>query len=256
MRRRSNRFPLERVDPQLEPRELLSLPDALHPVAAVRGSDAGGKNRFHQNGINGLVLHRAFVNQLNDRFTNSRDQSTLVTQAFQVFVSNYKQLPVNPPPGSSGPTLASLVTALNQEVAFALIHRTGLSSQATPSEVRAIRISPLAPRALVPFAEAQIDAMAATLAELPPVAGPSGTLTTGNPTPAVNVAVNAILNALAQSTVHPLLFLNPDNFYLNPNVQFTLTFNGVPAQAGPGFFTRGPHGAILPGATLHPHAPN
>jgi hypothetical protein len=203
-----------------------------------------------------LVLHRAFVNRLNDRFTASKDQSTRVTQAFQVFVSSYKQLPVNPPPGSSGPTLESLVAALKQQVAVALIRRQGLSSQATPSEVRAIRISPLAPRALVPFAEVQIDAMATTLVKLPPVAGPNGTLTTGNPTPAANVAVNAILNALAASTVHPLLFLNPDNFYLNPNVQFTLTFTGVPAQAGPGFFIRGPHGAILPGATLHPHAPN
>jgi hypothetical protein len=247
---------LEFVDPQLERRELLSLPGGLHPAAAIHDDQVGARNLFHQNGINGLLLHRTFVNRLNDRLAASKDQAARVTQAFNVFVTSYKQLPVNPPPGSSGPTLASLVATLAQEVAVALIRRQGLSSQMTVSERTGIRHSPLAPQALVPFANAQIATMATTLAALPPVAGPGGTLTPGNPTPAVNVAVNAILNALAQSSVHPLLFLNPANFYLNPNIQFTLTFSGTPAASAAGFFIRGPHGAFLPGATLHPHAPN
>jgi hypothetical protein len=257
MRRRSRRFSLELVDPQLERRELLSLPAALHPAATIRSSQAGGKDLFHQNGVNGLVLHRAFVNRLNDRLTASKDQATRVIQAFQVFATSYKALPVNPPPGANGPTLESLVATLKQEMAIALIRREGLSSQATVSEMRSIRFSPLAPVALVPFAASQIDTMATTLAKLPPVTGPNGTLTTGDPTPAINVAVNAILNAIAESSIHPLLFLHPGNFYLNPNAQFTLASSGVvPAQTAPGFFIRGPHGVILPGATLHPHAPN
>jgi hypothetical protein len=249
------RFSLELVD-QLERRELMSQSPGLHAAVAIHGSQAGDMNLFHQNGINGLVLHRTFVNRLNDRLATSKDQTTRVIQAFQVFATSYKELPVNPPAGANGPTLASLVAALKAEVAVALIRRQGLSSQGTVSEQKSIRVSPLAPVALVPFADAQIDAMAATLAMLPPVAGPDGTVTSGNPTPAVNVAVNAIVNAIAESSIHPLLFLHPDNFYLNPNIQFTLSFSGVPAASAAGFFIRGPHGAILPGATLHPHAPN
>jgi hypothetical protein len=256
MRRRSRRLSPELVDALLERRDLPSLPGGLQAAAAIQQSQAGDRNLFHQNGINGLVLHRTFVNRLNDRLATSKDQTARVNQAFQVFATNYKALPVSPPPGTTGPTLESLVMALKQQVAVALIRRQGLSSQMTVSELTSIRYSPLAPVALVPFASGQIDAMAATLAELPPVAGPDGKLTSGNPTPAVNVAVNGILNALAESTVHPLLFLKPESFYLNPNIQFTLEFSGAPAASAPGFFIRGPHGAILPGATLHPHAPN
>jgi hypothetical protein len=256
MGRRSRRFSLEFVNPQLERRALLTVSGAVHATAALHQSQPGDPNVFHQNGINGLLLHRTFVNRLNDRLATSKDQTARVTQAFQVFATNYKALPVNPPAGSSGPTLESLVTALKQQVAVALIRRQGLSTQMTVSEQRGIRHSPLAPVALVPFANTQLDTMAATLTDLPPVAGPGGMLTSGDPTPAVAVAVNAILNALAESTIHPLLFLNPGSFYLNPNIQFTLEFSGAPAASAPGFFIRGPHGAFLPGATLHPHAPN
>src|SRR5262249_52126947 len=143
-----------------------------------------------------------------------------------------------------------------QEVAIALTRREGLSTQASVSERTSIRFAPLAPKALVPFADAQIDTMAAALEQLPPVTGSGGTLTQGNPTPAVDTAVNAILNAVAESTVHPLLFNTPSDYYLNPYVTFTVAFNGTPAQSAPGYFIRGPHGAILRGATLHPYAPN
>ena len=63
-------------------------------------------------------------------------------------------------------------------------------------------------------------------------------------------------NAVAEPRLHPGLFLTPADFYLNPNVSFDITFNGTPADQGNGFFIRGPGGAILPGAILHPHAPN
>ena len=162
----------------------------------------------------------------------------------------------SPSPGAAGPTLESLVATLKQEVAIALIRREGLSFQQTPSEQTSIKISPLAPVALVPFAYAQIDTMAATLEQLPTVTGPSGTATQGDPTPAVNFAVNSILNAIAETSIHPLLFNQPSDFYLNPYVTFTTTFSGAPASTAPGYFIRGPQGTILPGGTLHPDAPN
>jgi hypothetical protein len=255
MRGRRTRFSLHQVDPQLEQRVLMSRPAPVL-AAAVGEGQAGGRNLFHQNGINGFVLHRTFVNRLNDRLNTSKDETTRVTQAFQAFATSFKGLPVTPPPGASGPTLDSLIATLKQEVATALIRREGLSFQETPSEQTAIKNSPLAPVALVPFANAQIDKMAATLEQLPAVTGPSGKGTQGDPTPAVDDAVNAILNAVAETSIHPLLFNQPGDFYLNPYVTFTETFSGAPAQAAPGYFIRGPHGTILPGATLHPYGPN
>ena len=150
-------------------------------AAAVGASQAGGRNLFHQNGIDGLVLHRTFVNRLNDRLNTSKDQTTRVTQAFQVFATSFKGLPVAPSPGTAGPTLDSLVATLKQEVATALTRREGLSIQQTPSEQTSIKISPLAPVALVPFADAQIDKMAATLEQLPAVTGPGGHADPGRP---------------------------------------------------------------------------
>jgi hypothetical protein len=248
-------------DPQLERRTLMSrgdLPAVTAAVAVAHGSTA--RNPFHHDGIDGLVLHRTFVNRLNDRLSISKDRTLRIIQAFQVFASNYKQLPVNPPapPGASGPTLAGLVSDLKQQVATAEVRREVLSQQATPSTKTSIKRSPLAPLALVPFSLSQIDQMASSLAALPPVASShgNGTLSPGDPTPAINRAVNAILNAEAETTIHPLLFRKPGNFYLNPHVMYTLSFSGAPASVAPGVFIRGPHGAILPGATLHPHAPN
>jgi hypothetical protein len=109
----------------------------------------------------------------------------------------------------------------------------------------------------VPFSVQAIAQMEETLASLPPVAGSNGNLTQGDPTAAVNTAINTIFNAVAEFTVHPNLFQSPGDFSLNPYANFTIASAGTaPAQSAPGFFIRGPHGVILPGATLHPHAPN
>jgi hypothetical protein len=256
MGRRRQRFSPGLDDAQLERRALLSQAPAPATAAAVGSVHAGERNLFHQNGINGLDLHRTFVNQLNSRLTISKDQTTRIIQAFGAFKTSYGQLTVNPQPGAMVTTLAGLVATLKQQVATAEIRRELATEAPTLSEQRSITISPLAPVALVPFSEAQIDKMAATLAEQPPVSGPNGALAPADPTAAMNTAVNAILNAMAETSVHPLLFLKPVNFYLNPNIKFTLSFSGTPAQAAPGFFIRGPHGTILPGATLHPFAPN
>ena len=256
MGRRRLNLSVDLVEARLECRELMSRGDSLPVVAAQSAHPRGGTNLFNQNGINGLVLHKSFVNRLNDRLQRSSDQALRVTQAFQVFQASYQQLPVNPPPGSTGPTLDSLVSTLKREVAIGLTRRELLKQRASPSNLKAIKNSPLAPVALIPFADAQIDKMSATLSQLPPVTGPDGTLVNGDSTPAVNYAVNSILNGLAETTMHPKLFLNPSDFYLNPYIQFDVTFVGAPAEAAPGYFIRGPRGQILPGATLHPYAPN
>ncbi len=240
----------------LERRELLS--QGVTPVvtAVVDPSQTGERNLFHQNGINGLVMHRTFVNQLNDRLVISQDRSQRVIQAFEVFQTAFQQLPVNPPAGYTGPTLASLVNTLKSQVQVGEIRREFLNGYRTPSEATSIIYSPQAPVALVPFSFDQIDTMAATLEALPPVSGPNGTMVQGDSAPAVNQAVNAIVNAIAEFTLHPNLFTSTSDFYLNPYVTFTTSFTGVPASSAPGYFIRGPHGTILPGATLHPHAPN
>lgn len=257
MGRRRQRFCPESVDRQLERRVLMSRADASPVVAALGGRGAEGVNLFHQNGINGFVLHRAFVNQLNDRFNASKSMTTLVSQAFQVFATNFQQLPVNPPAGSSGPTLSGLIATLKQQVAVAEVRRVSTNVAPSPSEQSSINNSPLAPRSLVPYSDEVIDQMATTLATLPTVAGSDGTLSQGDPTPAVDTAVNAIFNAIAEFTTHPNLFRSPSDFYLNPQASFTSTNAGAsPAQSAPGYFIRGPRGAILPGATLHPYAPN
>ena len=84
----------------------------------------------------------------------------------------------------------------------------------------------------MPFSDAQIDKMAASLAQLPPAAGQNGTQTSGDPTPAVNDAVNSILNGIAETSIHPLLFNEPSDFYLNPYITFTTTFSGAPRLVG------------------------
>ena len=124
MPRRRNRFLLEIVDPQLERREMMSRL-AGAPAAVVGESQAGGRNLFHQNGIDGLVLHRSFVNRLNDRLNTSKDETTRVTQAFQAFATGFKALPAAPASGTSGPTLDSLIATLKQEVAIALTRARG-----------------------------------------------------------------------------------------------------------------------------------
>jgi hypothetical protein len=237
---------------QLESRELLSRGDLAPVSSLVAGTTATtlpvSFNLFHHDGINGFVLHASFVNQLNDRLANSSASAARVSQAFQAFEASYSQLPVTMPPGSLGPTATSLLASLQNEVDNGLLIRQGVSVRPQPSVAKSIKVSPLAPRALIPFANAQISQLGATLAATPPVVGPDGTLVTANPIPALNQTINAIFNALAESSVHPNLFLNPSNFYISPDVQFTITSTGAPASSSPGFFIRGPHGVILPGA--------
>jgi hypothetical protein len=248
-------FPLRLEDAGLEPRALLSRAEPSPIDVSSPSVTPVPVNLFHQNGINGLVLHKSFVNQLDERLTNSGASAARVSQAFQVFETNYARLPVTVSTGFSGPSASSLLADLQNQVDFALTVLQGVSVRPQPSVANSIRVSPLAPEALIPFANEQISQLGATLAAMPPVVGPDGTLVRANPTPALNQAINAIFNALAESSIHPNLFRSPSAYYISPDVQFTIGSTGTPAQSSPGYVIRGPYGVILPGATLHPHLP-
>ena len=104
----------------------------------------------------------------------------------------------------------------------------------------------------MPFAVQQIQELGAKVAATPPVQGPDGTLKPGDITAAVNAASNAILNAIAQSSVHPLLFLSPSDFYLSPDITFTTSFNSTPARRPPAFSSEARAARSCLAAPMHP----
>jgi hypothetical protein len=257
MARSRNTLPGAGVDACLERRALLShagLPATPAELSQATGGasasssaqEAATGNLFHQNGISGLKLHKAFVNQMNDRLNTAATMTNLVFDAFQVFSQGYAKLVGPPPAGGSPPTLAGLLADLDREVASALSTKEIVTSQVTPSMAKAPTFSPFAFQALVPFARIQIAQMAQALAPLPPLA---------TAIEAMNTAYNAILNSVAEFSLHPNLFRQPSDYYLNPAIFFPITFHGNPATAAVGYFVRGPGGALLPGAILHPHLP-
>jgi hypothetical protein len=251
------RFRVALDDLRLEGRQLLSRNGlATVPAQVDRASPTSipaRSNLFHHDGINGLTLHQSFVNRLNDRLQTSGSQASRVAQAFQVFQTRYLQVPVNSPAGSSGAAVTGLLAVLQNQVDFALTNREILNGRPQPSVRKGLKVSPLAPLALVPYANEQIGQLGATLAATPPVSGPDGAPVPADPTPALNTAINAIFNALAESSVHPNLFQSPSDFYISPDVRFTITSTGPPAASSPGYFIRGPQGEILPGAPPRPN---
>jgi hypothetical protein len=228
---------------QLEPR-----------VALSGGAPVPTAQLFHHSGIDGLSLRHGFLDILNYRVTGvSQPMTQIVSQAFTVFLQNYQALTPTPAAGTAGPALSGLVNTLTQEVDQALIVRQVVGKQYSMIHNRLV--SPLAERALVPYANAQIAQLEAVLAAAPPVAGPNGTLRPADANAAVNTAYNAILNAIAEVTIHPLLFQQPGDFYISPDYHFTVNYTGAPATSSPGYFVRGPGGRVLPGAVLHAHFP-
>lgn len=262
MRRRG--FTIEFGDVPLERRELLAQATALaapalvvDPAVRVQSDPGAGGNLFHQNGINGLKLDKAFVDAMNRRLSIGDQMTNRVFEAFQVFQDAYISPPPTPPPPSSPgnpampPTLPNLVNQLEHFVALALSTFEATNNQTRPSVVTSPKFSQRAFDILVPFAVTQIERMAAELATLPPHGGTGATLAQARQV--MNVAYNAILNAIAEYTLHPSLFTSPTDFYISPDIFFPTSFNGSPAAAAPGFFVRGPGGQLLPGAILHPH---
>jgi hypothetical protein len=261
MAQKRNTVPGAGADLCLERRELLSRAGLPQPPAELSSravADASApmsdtssppQNLFHGNGINGLILHKAFVNQMNDRLNASKNATHLLWEAFQVFSQGYTSL-VGPPAtgGSAGTpaTLASLLADLDREVSSALSTREVVNTQQSPSAAKAPTFSPFAFQALVPFARIQIARMTQVLALLPPV--PQATA-------AMNTAYNALLNSVAEFSLHPNLFQKPSDYYLNETIFFPITFDGNPATSAAGYFVRGPGGALLPGAMPHRHVP-
>lgn len=272
-RRRQNGLRSFSID--LERRELLSVALPFRPHAEIAGGAfrpgiraeraAHGGNLFHRNGADGLVLHHAFVNRLNERVQIEGMVTKRVDEAFQVFGQNALHqsipLPALISPSSTAvfgeqpapSTLDGKLTLLQQQVDLALQRLEFTTMKLTPSQATSIRFSPVAGESLVPFADQQLAILADELRANPPKFDASGRLIDQTPLNQLNSAFNAISNAIAEFTVHPNLFQRPSDYYINPNVQFRLGDNAAPSIAGPDFFVRGPGGALLPGAILHPH---
>jgi hypothetical protein len=274
------RFRLEFVDAQLERRALLDAggltltpadvaaavasaasPDTTATTAelAAAAATSGTSNLFNQNGVrigrNGLYFSKAFTSQLNSRLKISADQAADVNALFKAFATTYSQLTINPPPPPGSPTLSSLLSALTNQVDFVLSHHVKPAQLPRLGALQGLPGSSLSMQSLVPFANAQIAHLGTTLAETPPVPGPNGSIVPANPIPTVNIAVNAILNAIAEQSVHPNLFSTPSTFYLNPLTFFTVNSVGAPAKAAIGYFVYGPGGVLLPGAPVPPNTP-
>jgi len=228
MARDRNRRRFQPEAPTLERRELLARPPLVHAAAL-------GVGVFDQRGVSSSVLHKAFVNHLNLRLSISASQAHLVFEAFQVFKQGYAAPP--PAAGGRGPALDALLGQLDGHLADALSRYELTTARVGPSVQQSRKFSPEEQQALVPFARAQVQRLGAALA-----GGPA------DPTPALNVAYNAIMNALAEYSVHPTLFRNPGDFYLNPRANFTTSFDGTPASGTPGVFLLGPGGVPLAGA--------
>ncbi|HWE39482.1 MAG TPA: hypothetical protein VG406_23220 [Isosphaeraceae bacterium] len=146
------------------------------------------------------------------------------------------------------PTLPNFIAQVETQVDDALRTFQINNNRPQPSIQASIRVSPLADLALVPFANQQLAQMEATIAAHPPQFAADGTITNPQPLAAVKSAYTAILNAIAEFSVHPTLFTSPSDFYINSTANFPLTFTGTPANTGSGFFVRGPGGAPLVGA--------
>lgn len=276
-----HRFRPETVDPQLERREMLDAggltitpADVAAAVASASSTDtsantaeltaaaatSGTSNTFNQNGVKigrngGLTFSEQFQSLLNSRLRISADQAADVTAIFKAFGTAYSQLTINPPPPPGSPTLASLLSGLMTQVDFVLSHHVKPSQLTRLGALQRRPASSLDMQSLVPFANTQIDQLGQTLAATPPVPGPNGSIVPANPTPSINIAVNAILNAIAEQSVHPNLFSTPGTFYLNPLVFFTVDSRGAPAKAAIGYFVYGPGGVLLPGAPVPPNTP-
>jgi hypothetical protein len=275
------RFRLEFVDPQLERRELLDAggltltpADIAAAVASSESTDtsatsaelaaaaatSGTSNLFNQNGVKpgkngGLVFSSQFKNQLNSRLRISADQAADVNALFKAFATTYSQLTIKPPPPPGSPTLSGLLTALTNDIDFVLSHHVKPAQLGRLNTLRFQPASSLAMQSLVPFANIQLAQLGKLLAATPPVPGPNGSTVPANPIPTINIADNAILNSIAEQSVHPNLFSTPGTFYLNPTVFFTVDFKGAPANAALGYFVYGPGGVLLPGAPVPPNTP-
>jgi hypothetical protein len=268
---------------ELERRDLLSL--ARVPVVPAFVGEASPPHV-----IRPADFHHAYVTSLTSRLQVSTDMTVRISNAFQAFVQNFLGIPLadqaaafsggpapappggtsppgttppGGPPNLSGvtpvgtipnpPTLANLITQLTQQVDFALSTIVLTTRRVQPSVAKGPKFSPRAFQALIPFANAELAQLGQVLAANPPAFNPNGSLTSRAPLHAVNTAFNNILNAVAENSVHPNLFLSPSDFYINPLAKFTIPFTSAPAGRAPNYVLLGPHGVPLPGVAGRPH---
>lgn len=254
--RKRPRFRPEVLAERLEGRALLS--GAGVPARAVH---------FHATSNRGVDY----------RLTSSRDPAQRVNQAFQVFAQNwigrpatyqgapsnltaperpgqggFSQLPQGAIPVGTPPAardLPSLLATLAQQTTDALTRFEIRFGSPQPSIRDQPRFAHAAPLALVPFAREQVAQLGSRLAALAPPGGPPPYDASLE---AIDATYNRVQNALAEFSLHPELFRRPGDFYVNPAAQFTLDrpISDVPARLFPGFFYRGPGGAVIQGA--HP----
>lgn len=276
-RRRHDRF-----QPQgetLERRDLLSR--GFHrPIGPIAGAVPKP--------VEPADFHRQYVRTLAIRQLNSQQSASRISQAFQLFEQGMFGLqPVLPgipqsgtgtgtgqPPqfrtetgGPNSPlvplpagvlpepfTYGNLIGQLTAYVDTALEDYVVRTNDALESVRKRPRSTPLAQESLIPFANNQITQLNAIIIANPPKFNQqTGALLNPEPKLATEAAFNNILNAVAEYSVHPNLFLQPENFYINPRAKFTIPFDGVPAKKAPGVYVLGPGGIPLAGAHRRPH---
>jgi hypothetical protein len=229
---RRDRLPFSPRVAVLERRALLSggVRSTIHPLAALQPTDQ----------------HQGFVNATNNRRSIAASVTHRVNEAFQAFAYHELNVPitlrgsVGPVSGipvgttPSPPTLAGGLALLNQQVAQALATREIDTTRVVTSVARGPKFTPQAADALIPFANQQIDGLAGQLGG-----------SSASSLKALNAAYDAILDAVAENSVHPKLFRSPSDFYDNPGTAFTIKFDGDPVGASTGFYTHGPGGVLL-----------
>jgi hypothetical protein len=227
-------------------------------------------------------FHKPLIMTLSIREANATQAAARVSQAFQLFEQNALGIQVKlsglPQSGTgtgvpespkfrqldSGPSVPSL-TAPAGTVPFPDTYETLFLQLATftnsalttyvartnrqyPSIKAAPNYSPRADAILVPFADQQIARAEQQFLANPPVFDPTtGKLQDQAPKQAVEAAFNSIMYALGEYTVHPNLFTQPSDFYVDPSFTFKIPFTSDPAGSIPNVFGRGPGGVVLPG---------
>ncbi len=258
MERRRYRFRFDARDMILEHRDVLS------PFGIGTGV---GQLAFKPPIVRPQNFHHQIVGSLAVRLTKSAATAVRINGAFQAFVQNYLGIPVanqgttnsssatgsTVPVGTipSPPTLDNFIAQLDQQVAIALSTFVPTTNRIQPSVRNGPRTAPRAQQALIPFAQAQIAQLGQTLAANPPTFDSSGNLTSLAPYNAVNKAFSAIMNSVAEYSIHPNLFVSASDFYINPAARFSIPFTSTPANAAPDYYLRGSHGVLLPGTNGH-----
>ncbi len=210
-----------------------------------------------------------FLNTINTRLATSGIVTNSVNQAFQVFGQNALgikvKLPSSPsliihPSTTTGSTVSTsltpgvqvgtkpaslalpdLISTLEQQTITALARYQFANLRPRPSQLTAKKVSLPPVNTLIPYAVQQINQMNA---QLTPAPGGGA-----EPTPqAINSyseTYSNILNAIAEFSVHPVLFRSPSDFYKSPTAIFKPSFSGIPANRGVGYALRGPGGVPL-----------